>query len=83
MNFRKSLAGFGLAAVALTLLAPTSASARYAHPIRYAHPVRTQRHHAMRLDRQAARAAYNGNYRRATRLRHHATRLRTAARHGY
>ncbi len=77
MNICKTLAGFGLAAAALALLASIPARAQYAHPIR------TQRHQAARLDRQAAHAAYNGNYRRAARLRHHAAHLRTAARHGY
>lgn len=77
MNTRKTLAGIGLAAAALSFYSAAPARAQFGHPIR------TQRHQAARLDRQAAHAAYNGNYRRAVRLRRHAARLRTDARHGY
>ena len=80
---RKTVAVFGLAAVALSAaVLPASAQYYRHHYYRHTyHPV--QRHHAMRLDRRAAHAAYNGNYRRATRLSAHAARLRHAANHGY
>ena len=77
---RKTAAVFGLAAVALSALAALPASAQYYHH-HYNHPM--QRHQAARIDRRAAHAAYNGNYRRASRLRAHAARLRHAANHGY
>lgn len=80
----KTAAVFGLAAVALSAFAAVPASAQYYHHHyyrHYAHPM--QRHQAARLDRRAAHATYNGNYRRATRLRVHAARLRHAANHGY
>ncbi len=73
----RSAALFGLAALAFgTFAAPAGAKAP--PYIRHA-----QMHQAKRLDRQAAHAAYNGNYRRASRLRHQATHLRVAARHGH
>ena len=75
-NFCKAAAAFGLAVVVFGSFAALPASAQYYH-----HPV--QRRHAARLNRRAARAAYNGHYRRATRLNRHAARLRHAANHGY
>ena len=72
---RKTAAVLGLAAVALSAVALPASAQSYHHPM--------QRHHAARLDRRAAHAAYNGNYRRASRLRSHAARLRHAANHGY
>lgn len=84
MNICKAIAVTGLAIVALGTFAALPASAQYSHHRyyrHYAHPV--QRRQAARLGRQAAHAAYNGNYRRATRLRTHAARLRHAANHGY
>lgn len=72
----RSAALFGLAALALgTFAAPAGAKAPPF--IRHA-----QKRQAARLDRQAAHAAYNGNYGRASRLRHRATHLRVSARHG-
>lgn len=81
---RKTAAVLGLAAITLSAFAAAPASAQYYHHHYYrpyAHPM--QRRNAVRLDRRAARAAYNGNYYRAHRLRHDATRLRHAANHGY
>ena len=73
----RSAALLGLAALAFGTLAAAPANAKAPAFVRH-----DQRHKASRLDRQAAHAAYNGNYRRASRLRHQASRLRTAARHG-
>ena len=75
-TLRKAIAVTGLAVIALGTFTALPASAQYYH-----HPM--QRHHAARLDRRAAHAAYNGNYYRAARLRTHAARLRHAANHGY
>ena len=76
MSIFRTVTVFGLASLAFGTLAALPASAQYYH-----HPM--QRHHATRLDRRAAHAAYNGNYGRAARLRGHAARLRHAANHGY
>ena len=90
-TIRKAAAVFGLAAVAATALfaaVPASAQIYYHfyHPFYqpYHHGLRIdQRREAARLDRQAAQASYNGNYRRAAELRRQAARLRTDARFGY
>ena len=74
----RSVAALGLAALAFGTLAAAPANAKAPAFIRHA-----QQHQATRLDRQARHAAYNGNYRRASRLRHQAAHLRTAARHGH
>ncbi len=76
MNIRKAIAATGLTVIALGTFAALPASAQFYH-----HPM--QRRHAAKLDRQAAHAAYNGNYARAARLRTRAARLRHAANHGY
>ena len=76
MSTFRAAAAFGLASLTLGALTALPASAQYYH-----HPI--QRHHAARLDRRAAHAAFNGNYGRAARLRTHAARLRHAANHGY
>ena len=76
MNIQKAIATTGLAVVALGTFAVLPASAQYFH-----HPM--QRRQAARLSRQAAHAAYNGNYVRAARLHARAAHLRHAANHGY
>ena len=69
--FRKCVVVSGLAAVALSLFAAMPVQAQGLHPFRHE---RIRR--AARLDRQAAHAAYNGNYRKARRLRADAYHLR-------
>ncbi len=68
---RKIAAACGLAAVALSLFAQAPVQAQGFHPFRNG-----RMHHAARLDRSAARAAAHGNYRKAAKLRAHASRLR-------
>lgn len=61
----------GLAAVALSLLAQAPVQAQGYHPFRH-----ERMHRATRIDRQAARVAARGNYRKAARMRSHAYHLR-------
>ena len=70
MNLVRNIAAAaGLAAICLSVLAPVQAQGY--------HPFRHERmHRAARLDRSAARAAAHGNYRKASRLRAHASHLR-------
>ena len=68
---RKIAAAAGLAAVALSMLAQAPVQAQGFHPFRH-----ERMHRAARLDRSAARAAAHGNYRKASRLRAHASHLR-------
>ena len=74
---QKSVAACGLAVLAFsTLAAPAGAQAL--HPLRHA-----QVRKAARLDRRAAHAALMGHPVKAAKMRAHAARLRSAARHGY
>jgi shikimate kinase len=68
---RKTLAAFGLAAVALSAFAAAPVQAQGFHPFRHERMRR-----AARLDRQAARVAARGNYRKAGRMRARASHLR-------
>ncbi len=67
----KIAAAAGLAAVALGVLAQAPVQAQGFHPFRH-----ERMHRAARLDRSAARAAAHGNYRKASRLRAHASQMR-------
>ena len=64
------------AALVLSAFAASPAQAQVLHPHR-------QIHRATTLDRKAVRAASNGNYRKASRLRRQASHLRRAAHHGF
>ena len=68
---RKIAAVSGLAAVALSLLAQAPVQAQGFHPFRHERMRR-----AARIDRNAARVAARGNYRKAAKMRSHAYHLR-------
>ena len=72
MNFAHKIAAVsGLTALTLSLFAAAPVQAQGFHPFRHERMRR-----AARLDRNAARAAAHGNYRKAAKLRSHAYHLR-------